>query len=1054
MTAPTRLRVEDLPLSTEVAATRWIPVATSSRPSLSWVVPLQHRGQGQRGYQLRVTAEGTDPRDTTAQAWWDSGRRKGSGVREPWLGSPLAPHTRSWWSVRSWDENDVVSPWAEPVAVETGWLPGQSWAAEWIEVPATHAARGELDLAERPVLARLHLTARGQVRAELDGIPVNGDCADPSRSAGERALIRAYDVSDLLVGGHHVLDLVAARGHERDTGQVPLLAQLVCTFADGSVRKWGTDAAWRHRTSQVTHEEAFYLERHDPASVGGPWSAVARSAQADVRTEPDPSPPLQVVSWRAAAECGLRADGVRVLDVGTNVAGRACLTVRGVPVGKVIRVVHGEVLDADSRVSTRNIRLPGDRDRERQVLEHVCSGDDPEVLQPWFAVHGFRYVEVQGLPVAAEVQGQIGVLHTDAAVTGRFACDDPLLERLVSVALRTQLNNLHSLPEDCPTREQSGWTGDAAASARAAYAHLDMSGLYRKWLLDLREDQRADGAVPGVTPTVAGTSAPPDPVWGAAYPVVVQQHWLHTGDAALVRDHLGGLGRWCDYQRGLLVDGLVRRAEISYGHDWLAPRQTPPVMLQTCAVLSCLTTVAALEEACGDPAVAARRRDQAVQIRTAARQQLRDPVAGTWANGSQGALGLAATTGLAEPEEVPQLLEMLRRAVHDEGDRLTSGFASTAAVVRALAETDGGSALLACIHQGEQPGVGSMLVEGPGTFWETWWIDRENVGVASLDHIGLAAPFAEWAWTGVAGLRPTGPGWSTFDIAPAALAGVGRVEAEVWTVRGRVCSALTRTGDVVRLGFEVPVGSVATVRLPGAATARVLGDGIDLQVGTHPQLDDLRAHGDDLLLRAVAGRYVVETTGVRPPVSSPTVPVPTGVVRSGRWLGDGTRCGGWASGQDGTHLVWLPQGVVCEPVFHEPLPGPVLLVGGEADHPTVVRSAVLQFDTPRDLDEARGVFAHVDFCVPLPPRYDVRALLRLTSADGSTVEVQDRPLPVGWNRLGADVTGWPGRSALVRFDVEVRCVPAAGNGSPGAADLFPVSFRLGRVGWTTARLTW
>lgn len=1156
--APERLRVDDHPAPGEATADRLVVLAGTARPALSWVVPLRRTGQRLRAHQIRVTAERDDPRDAGAPTVWDSGRREGSsGVRLPWRGPDLEPHHRYRWSVRCWDEGDEVSPWADPQPLETGPFTRDDWDAAWVEVPATHAARAGLELPADAVDARLHLTAQGLVRAVVDGVAVNGDCADPSRTNDCRALVRSYDVTDLLHAGRHVLVLVVAAGHRVTGGADPVararvLAELVCTLADGTTVRVGTGPAWRHVPSPVVAEEAFYRERHD-ARAGTSWTGaglngtgvagtdptrgaavemlVRDDAEVPAIVVPDPSPPLHVVAWRAATEIGRPATGVRVFDVGQNVAARSRLRLRGTAAGDELRVVHGETLD-DGRVSTRNIRLPSDADRERQVLEHVCAGLEEEVAEPWFAVYGFRYLEVQGIADDVDVHVEAGVLHSDVPVTGSLQCDDPLVERLVAMAMRTQLNNLHGLPEDCPTREQSGWTGDAAASAASAYAHLDMSGLYRKWLADLRDDQREDGGVLGVTPSMGSTSAPPDPVWGAAYPVVVHQHWLHTGDASLVREHLPGLDGWCDYQLGLLAGGLVRRADISYGHDWLAPEQTPPVMLQSCAVIASLRTVASLEDACGDAERASRRREQADVMVATARDQLRDPVTGLWANGSQGALALAITTGgLATPEEVPALREALRAAVSSRGNRLSSGFAATAAVVRALADADGGRSLLDCVHQPRQAGIGSMLMEGPGTFWETWWMDAENVGVASLDHIGLAAPFAEWAWTHVAGLRPTGPGWSTFDVAPWPLAGIGEVDAEVSTVRGRVRAGWQREGEHLRMHVEVPVGSRAMVRLPGAASARVVADGVDLRAGVHPHLSGVRAVGPDLRVDAPAGLYAIEVTGLRLPdagpalgsvpdvppgqevevpllpgagglggwevtaddgwrattehgsggsvlrVAAPATAVPSqttrlqrrlgGVVtttvvragRSGRWLGDGEQAPEWTAGQPGTALEWLPCGVVCSPVFHEPLPGPVALVTGAAVDPALLRSVVLSLDPPLDLGQARAVLAHVDFCVPAPPGRSVHPTLQLTAEDGTATQMEGRPLPVGWTRLAIDVGRWPGRSALVRVEVGVRWTrwqpgDVAGSADAATDDPFAVTFRLGRVGWTTAPLTW
>ncbi|MGG7377304.1 hypothetical protein ACQ7B2_00345, partial [Escherichia coli] len=65
----------------------------------------------------------------------------------------------------------------------------------------------------------------------------------------------------------------------------------------------------------------------------------------------------------------------------------------------------------------------------------------------------------------------------------------------------TLRDNLHSVPTDCPQRdERLGWTGDIQAFAGAACYFRDMAAFFRKWLRDLRDDQADDGRFPDFAP--------------------------------------------------------------------------------------------------------------------------------------------------------------------------------------------------------------------------------------------------------------------------------------------------------------------------------------------------------------------------------------------------------------------------------------------------------------------------------------------------------------------------------------------------------------------------
>ncbi|MEV0844780.1 family 78 glycoside hydrolase catalytic domain [Streptomyces sp. NPDC049954] len=1154
--APVALRAQDQsPPSGEPGRSR--PVLDSATPALSWVVPLVRGGQAQRAHQVRVwrapAAEGAElsrPEDLAPGALlWDSGEVEGGRcVYVPWAGPALAPLDRVLWAVRVRDERGELSGWSRPAVLETGPLAPADWSAHWIEVPARSAARHSFPLSGDVARARLYLTAQGLVRAHVNGVPVNPDSCDPSRTERTTALYRAYDVTDLLRAGENVLTLVAGTGRRMDQEAPPrLLAELVVTGADGATHRVGTGAGWTLGPSPVVAEENFYLEHHDGAFPGG-WDTAPGGEAAQVlgtpgapdeaegvpqlpRVLPDPGPALRVVREREAVELSRPAPGVRVYDVGENLAGRSVLTLRGVPAGTVIEAVHGELLEADGTVCTTNIRLPFDTERERQVFRYTANGTDGERGGVWFAFHGFRYVEVRGLPQTAEVTVTGRALHTDAPRTGAVSSDEPLVERLVDAAVRTQWNNLHALPEDCPTREQQGWTGDASVSAAAAVAHLDMAGAYRKWLRDLAEGRRPDGAVPGIVPQLEESPQPCDPVWGSAYNVIVREHYLRYGDPEVVREHLVPLREWADHQLGLVgADGLVTEAELSYGFDWLALRQTPPVLLQTAAVIGSLRDLADLERAVGEDALAALRTEQADALVAAARRFLRDPGTGRWAGGTQASAATALMAGLAaDAEEEAALLGELATAVRAEGHRVTSGFSATQSVVRALAggparpgaavdrwRAGDGAALLGALRQPEQPGIGAMFTQGPGTLWECWWIDAENTGTGSLDHIGMGAPFAEWVWRRLVGIEPdlAGPGFARFTVAPRPVAGLGRVRGEVETVRGTVVSGWRRVGAGVELSVTVPVGAQALIRVPGGAHGPVRVDGAVLEGSAHPLLTVVGTEGDDLLVRASSGEHVLvseapceerpgpllgaapgvpadgsvevpvlagdgvrltvdegwsaEVAGagritVRPPAgAAPGAVARLTATEEGRsnsralrvesgagFLSDGVGAKGWTPASPGTTLT-VRRSPVCGPVYHEPIPGEVLLVGGEPMDPREPRTARLELPAPLGLPAGGFVYAHVDQCVEAPEgAWMGDVVLRVLAADGSTREARlTRPRPAGWNRVAVDVPeDWAGRHAVVALEVEV--VRPASDGT-----LFPVSFQLARAGWTSAPRTY
>jgi alpha-L-rhamnosidase len=123
---PDRLRCEDLDTPLAIA---------TPHPRLSWTdvaAPRDAKAPRRRACQLLVAST----REALAAGRadrWDSGRVEGdtnSGVA--YGGPPLRSRERVFWTVRVWDEADVVSKYAEPASFAMGLNELSDWKAEWI----------------------------------------------------------------------------------------------------------------------------------------------------------------------------------------------------------------------------------------------------------------------------------------------------------------------------------------------------------------------------------------------------------------------------------------------------------------------------------------------------------------------------------------------------------------------------------------------------------------------------------------------------------------------------------------------------------------------------------------------------------------------------------------------------------------------------------------------------------------------------------------------------------------------------------------------------------
>ena len=106
-------------------------------------------------------------------------------------------------------------------------------------------------------------------------------------------------------------------------------------------------------------------------------------------------PPVrQTAERKPIAHDRARARLSWTFDLGQNMVGVVRLKVTA-PAGTRLTLRHAEMLNPDGTVYTANLRAAVSTDT------YVCRGGGEEIWQPRFTFHGFRYVELTGLPEQA-----------------------------------------------------------------------------------------------------------------------------------------------------------------------------------------------------------------------------------------------------------------------------------------------------------------------------------------------------------------------------------------------------------------------------------------------------------------------------------------------------------------------------------------------------------------------------------------------------------------------------------------------------------------------------
>jgi alpha-L-rhamnosidase len=144
---------------------------------------------------------------------------------------------------------------------------------------------------------------------------------------------------------------------------------------------------------------------------------------------------------------------------------------------------------------------------------------------------------------------------------------------------------------------------------------------------------------------------------------------------------------------------------------------------------------------------------------------------------------------------------------------LSTGFLGTPLALDALADSGERELAWDLLLRTGFPSWGYMVEHGATTIWERWNGDTGNVEMNSFNHYALGA-VCGFLYRRIAGIAPTAPGFARFDVDPVVDARVASAGATVNTVRGRIETRWERRGAATLLYLEVPIGTIASIRLP------------------------------------------------------------------------------------------------------------------------------------------------------------------------------------------------------------------------------------------------
>jgi alpha-L-rhamnosidase len=819
-------------------------------PAFSWKLPEGVKKQ--TAYCLEVTCE---EKTLWASGWVTSDQ----SVGVKYGGSALASRQQATWRVNVRDEAGKELGWSQPASFELGLLSAQDWKAQWIKPQGPIDPKAEqvgylrrtfaLSKDKAIAKARLTVTARGIFALQLNGGSVGQDFfANGFTSYHNRLDTLTYDITQQLKRGENSLTALLGTGwyagrmgwgKKRPRGfygvDPELLLQLEVVYQDGTRETVVSDGQWEGtRNGPILTSSIYDGENYDARKEITDWAPVTATADlGTARLTPKPFPPVRVTETLSVKKITEPEPGRFVFDLGQNMVGIQKIKI---PVEKnqTVTIRFAEMLQTNGVPYTANYRSAKSTDT------YTAAKTGTIEWQPTFTFHGFRYVELTGLPKDAKpekdwVTGL--VLHSDLKRIGSFTSSHAKLNQLQSNIVWGQRGNFLDIPTDCPQRdERLGWTGDAQAFGPTAMFNYDCHAFFKSWLGSMRDDQFKDGRIPHVIPNVLGNGQGDSPGWMDAATFTPWNLYVRTGDTEVLAENFVMMEKLVGSYRAQSTSGLLPKIK-GFG-DWLQPYakdnkgETPFHLLGTAFYARSAKILADSAKILGKTEEAKRYAAEADFVKQAFVKNYLD-AEGKLQNAPETQTGYVLAIAF---DLVPQELKMkagdhLVRLVKAADGHLRTGFLGTPFLTSALEQTGHADIALDLLFKETYPSWFYSINQGATTMWERWNSYSHDKGFGdvnmnSFNHYAYGA-INQWMVERLAGLAPdpTMPGYKYMTIRPLIQGPLDFVKAELETPYGKASSAWTRKGNEAVMDITIPPNTTAAIVFPDGREAAFVSAG-------------------------------------------------------------------------------------------------------------------------------------------------------------------------------------------------------------------------------------
>lgn len=827
---PTQLKVEHLenPLGVDI-----------ENPRLMWRLQDDRQGALQTAYQIFV---GTDSMGIVNDKgnMWNTGKQSSADILVSYAGQDLAPLTRYFWKVVTWDQNGK-SHASHAASFETGMMGNSRWKGSWIsdhhDIHHKEAPyfRKEFTVAKKIKYARAYIAVAGLYELTLNGGRVSDHRLDPMYTRFDRrTLYVTHDVTEMLQSGENAIGVTLGNGwynhqslavwnfHNAPWRARPTFClDLRIVYTDGTEETIVSDNNWKTSSGPIISNSIYTGEHYDARLEQTGWNKAGfdDSKWDGVRYRSAPSShivsqqtvPIRFVKSYSPQSVKKFDDTTYVFDMGQNMAGVTQLKVKG-PEGTVLKIKHGERLYDNGRLDMSNIDVYYRGNKETDPFQTdilILSGKKEDEFAAKFNYKGFRYVEItSSKPVSLDENNlKAYFIHSDVEPVGEIKTSSTLVNDLWRITNNAYLSNLMGYPTDCPQREKNGWTGDGHLAIETALYNFDGISVYEKWLADHRDEQQPNGVLPDIIPTGGwgyGTANGLD--WTSTIAIIPWEVYMFYGDSRLLADTYENIKRYVDYVNQISPNGLT-----TFGRgDWVPVKSQSNLELTSSVYFYVDAQIlASAAKLFGKEDDFQKYNSLANKIKQAINDKFLNQETGIYASGTQTELSVPLHWGVVPENMKAKVAANLNQKVEETDFHLDVGVLGAKALLNALKDNGYGESAYKVAVQDTYPSWGWWAVNGATTLLENWDLEAERD--ISDNHM-MFGEIGGWFFKSLGGILPDAeqPGFKHVLLKPIFPKGLSQSTASHKSPYGTIISSWKKNKSTVTFDVRIPPNSTAT----------------------------------------------------------------------------------------------------------------------------------------------------------------------------------------------------------------------------------------------------